>query len=453
MVNDLTLSLLFSNPAMLAIAPRLRSFGWRLRASPPSALREFDNSTMYVSVQGWLKECTSLGFLVLDSDIETEGVREVDLERVVKCLGEGRERTVRRRLKEARKEAKLARQDPATYQALLGGPTGGVKRKLVEADGRLRDDTAKRQRAVYDAMDMDAVNGLRHQPLTKDRLDLRNHKHASQHDQHHPIALTASRAASSNLSLMLCGPIQGWILSPAAEMWAAENMDDLRTWMSETKSALRMVKTASDDDELSPRGRSQAQKADYTDSAKADEVTAVSEHMANGPPDRITVPTTSMLSPISVLSSSYSPVIQMSGVGGGNSYFAHHPNHTIHQEMQGMQPYIYHISNAPYQPQFSGIVPSYAQPTSRDGPAPTLSSMVYPIRPPVRSHSRSFSPLSDAERRKAALNDRPPVFLDGIVREFTGIKELFIDRPIRAPYGSEEETLMLLVCFPHGNTL
>jgi hypothetical protein len=142
--DDITLSLLFSHPAMLAIAPRLRSFGWRLRASPPSALREFDNSTMYVSIQGWLRECTRLGFLVLDSDIEKEGVREVDLERVLGCLGEGREKTVRRREREARREMRASR-----VSRRDSGRTGDVnlgKRKFGEENGDA--EVAKRPRST-----------------------------------------------------------------------------------------------------------------------------------------------------------------------------------------------------------------------------------------------------------------------------------------------------------------
>ncbi|KAJ9091423.1 hypothetical protein QFC19_009133, partial [Naganishia cerealis] len=229
--DDLTLSLLFSNPAMLAIAPRLRSFGWRLRASPPSALREFDNSTMYVSVQGWLKECTSLGFLVLDSDIEAEGVREVDLERVVKCLGEGRERTVRRREREMRNEAKVVKLQHDRYQGMLAGGKSGGKRKYGTVNTEGGNEAVKRQKSESTEVEQYLIPSkqlVSHAPPSKEPIRRR-------------LAMpgTSNRIGpTSNLSLMLCGPIQGWILSPEAELWAAENMDDLRTWMSETKSAL-----------------------------------------------------------------------------------------------------------------------------------------------------------------------------------------------------------------------
>ena len=40
---------------------------------------------------------------------------------------------------------------------------------------------------------------------------------------------------------------------------------------------------------------------------------------------------------------------------------------------------------------------------------------------------------------------RPRVFLDGVVERFDGIKELFIDRPVRVRAGSGVEVLKLLV--------
>jgi hypothetical protein len=48
------------------------------------------------------------------------------------------------------------------------------------------------------------------------------------------------------------------------------------------------------------------------------------------------------------------------------------------------------------------------------------------------------------------INDdpRPRVFLDGVVERYNGIKELFIDRPVRVRRGYGIEVLKLLVSWP-----
>lgn len=432
--DDLTLSLLFSHPAMLAIAPRLRSFGWRLRASPPSALREFDNSTMYVSIQGWLRECTRLGFLVLDSDIEQEGVREVDLDRVVACLGDGRERTIRRRAREARRgkrEDPVPRRGPA--RAAEVGSSG--KRKF-DAEG---EDVGPAKRCKVESS---ASHQLVHHPV-------------SRHAQASPLQTLADEetdaSTPSNLSLMLCGPIQGWMLSPEAEVWAAENMDDLRAWMMETRAKISTDSVCGMNDCSSTLGQGRGvHEHSYT---RRDEPTPGPEPGATSIPTnglrtfRESSHTTGapgpLLSPVSVLSSSYSPVIPIGAANGATAYFQHHHHdHFAQHDSDGIQPYIHQIASTPYQPHYAGIVPSY---TSNVPAAPSPTAGGYPVRPTLRSHSRSHTPLSAAERRKMALENRPPVFLDGIIRQFTGIKELFIDRPVRARYGSEEDTLRFLV--------
>lgn len=442
--DDITLSLLFSHPAMLAIAPRLRSFGWRLRASPPSALREFDNSTMYVSIQGWLKECTNLGFLVLDSDIEKEGVREVDLERVISCLGEGRERTVRRREKEAKRARKrignrMQGDPPRPNQIGIS-----AKRKYGQEYDHVVEVTMKRPRVERTTS--------KNKPSTQDQLASSNKMSSiprlSSAKETDVDAESISKP--SNVSLMLCGPIQGWMLSLEAEVWATENEHDIRTWMMETKAKVLTAPT---------KGTNEDGRSGLPDTHRRLQVHSFARHdeLTPGPepsPTSTILPTAAgmfrdaypststpgpLLSPVSVLSSSYSPVISLSGAGGGAAYFQNHHNHFQQQDPPGI-PYIHHISSTPYQPNYAGIVPSYT-----NNGVPSASATTYPARPPLRSHSRSHIPLSVAERRKAALNNRPPVFLDGIVRQFTGIKELFVDRPVRAPYGSEEDTLRLLV--------
>jgi hypothetical protein len=428
--DDITLSLLFSHPAMLAIAPRLRSFGWRLRASPPSALREFDNSTMYVSIQGWLRECTRLGFLVLDSDIEKEGVREVDLERVLGCLGEGREKTVRRREREARREMRASR-----VSRRDSGRTGDVnlgKRKFGEENGDA--EVAKRPRTERT---LSANRQLVSASIS--RPDFR----ASAL----PPLVEDTGTKPSNLSLMLCGPIQGWMLTHEAEIWAAENMDDLRNWMMDTKAKVsaNLVNGGHDSGKLDSRalqGHPYARRDEPTPGPEAGVAATLLPATSRAFRDSIQPAGAPgpLLSPVSVLSSSYSPVISMGGAAG-SAYFHHHHDHFAQHDSDGIQPYIHQISNTPYQPHYAGIVPSYTSNVS----VPSPSAPVYPVRPTLRSHSRSHTPISAAERRKAALDNRPPVFLDGVVRQFTGIKELFVDRPVRAPYGSEEDTLRFLV--------
>lgn len=430
--DDLTLSLLFSHPAMLAIAPRLRSFGWRLRASPPSALREFDNSTMYVSIQGWLRECTRLGFLVLDSDIEKEGVREVDLERVVACLGNGRERTIRRRAREARhgkREVHVPRRDSAR-----AAEVGGLGKRKFDAEGE-GVGTAKRCRVE-----------------SPTSYQLVHHSASRQVQPSALRALAEERDAStpSNLSLMLCGPIQGWMLSHEAEVWAAENMDDLRAWMMETRAKISTDFACGMNDcsgtlgqGWGVHGHSYARRDEPTPGPELGVASMPTNgHRAFRESSHTTGAPGPLLSPVSVLSSSYSPVVSMAGANGSTAYFHHHHHdHFAQHDSDGIQPYIHQIASTPYQSHYAGIVPSYTS----NVPAPSPTAGGYPVRPTLRSHSRSHTPLSAAERRKVALENRPPVFLDGIIRQFTGIKELFVDRPVRAPYGSEEDTLRFLV--------
>lgn len=393
---------------------------------------------MYVSIQGWLRECTQLGFLVLDSDIEKEGVREVDLERVLVCLGEGRERTIRRREREARhgkRASRVSRQDSARIDeaANLG------KRKYDDADNDSGVDMAKRPK-------IERSSSSHHLVSTPSRPNFR------------PTALQALRedataAKPSNLSLMLCGPIQGWMLTHEAEIWAAENMDDLRTWMMETKARVssNLPNGVQDHPGKSDHGRAlqghpYARRDEPTPGPEMGVATGLLSTASRGFRESVHPAGAAgpLLSPVSVLSSSYSPVISMGGTNGSAAYFHHHHDHFAQHDTNGIQPYIHQISSTPYQPHYAGIVPSYTSNVS----APSPSAVVYPVRPTLRSHSRSHTPISAAERRKVALDNRPPVFLDGIVRQFTGIKELFVDRPVRAPYGSEEDTLRFLVS--HG---
>ncbi len=63
-----------------------------------------------------------------------------------------------------------------------------------------------------------------------------------------------------------------------------------------------------------------------------------------------------------------------------------------------------------------------------------------------RSPSSSPSSRDDEVMRGGPKDDpRPRVFLDGVVERFNGLKELFIDRPVRVRAGSGEGVLKLLV--------
>jgi hypothetical protein len=56
---------------------RLRSFGWRQRASPPSGFRHFSQSTTFVSTLHLLRHAHRLSFLVLDADLDEMDCEDV----------------------------------------------------------------------------------------------------------------------------------------------------------------------------------------------------------------------------------------------------------------------------------------------------------------------------------------------------------------------------------------
>jgi hypothetical protein len=83
------------------------------------------------------------------------------------------------------------------------------------------------------------------------------------------------------------------------------------------------------------------------------------------------------------------------------------------------------------------------------GDVPPSDYRYPPTSAPLATESPSISSLLSP--RDVALgggpkdDPRPRVFLDGVVERFDGIKELFIDRPVRVRAGSDVEVLKLLV--------
>ncbi|OCF38826.1 hypothetical protein I317_07399 [Kwoniella heveanensis CBS 569] len=62
-----------SRHPFMPIAPlthRLRSFGWRQRAAPPTAFRTFAQSSLFVSILHLIRHAHNLSFLVLDADMD-----------------------------------------------------------------------------------------------------------------------------------------------------------------------------------------------------------------------------------------------------------------------------------------------------------------------------------------------------------------------------------------------
>ncbi|WVF70389.1 hypothetical protein IAT40_005179 [Kwoniella sp. CBS 6097] len=62
-----------SRHPFMPIAPlthRLKSFGWRQRAAPPTAFRTFAQSSLFVSILHLIRHAHNLSFLVLDADMD-----------------------------------------------------------------------------------------------------------------------------------------------------------------------------------------------------------------------------------------------------------------------------------------------------------------------------------------------------------------------------------------------
>ncbi|KAL1412617.1 hypothetical protein Q8F55_000364 [Vanrija albida] len=123
--DDSTLSLLFASiidhPSRHArpqpddeayerqpIATRLKSFGWRQRAAPPSEFRTFSQTSTFVSTMHVLRHAHNLSFLVLDADMDEMGSSDI--------------LTAVREL--AKREAPLG-QEPAKVSLMLCGPIAG----------------------------------------------------------------------------------------------------------------------------------------------------------------------------------------------------------------------------------------------------------------------------------------------------------------------------------------
>lgn len=123
--DDSTLSLLFASiidhPSrharpqpddeayeMQPIAARLKSFGWRQRAAPPSGFRTFSQTSTFVSTMHVLRHAHNLSFLVLDADMDEMGSSDI--------LSAVREL--------AKREAPLG-QEPAKVSLMLCGPIAG----------------------------------------------------------------------------------------------------------------------------------------------------------------------------------------------------------------------------------------------------------------------------------------------------------------------------------------
>ncbi len=446
--DDTTLALTLSPSAgprtlVARLTRNLRSLGWRQRESPPEGWRNFMSSSIFVSVLGLVEQCRHLGFLILDADLTSE-------------LGVGAEHDLVSPTHERNNPVDHGQPSHGGWTHSPYGNPGNTplpqndipSNTLRKEEGMWEEDvwealTALEARAhldrpddPYSAVDM-AVMPSPRDPSRK-RLRRRSKGDSNRRPQQFLKMTHVSHEGSS--------------ASPQISRLTDEEGD---MTMGGSRDSSRPT-TASMEEESTPP------VAEMSGTSAGRPVHRLPRHAA-GPGGSGAHPNSrgdSMLNdeaPLPVSLMLCGPIRGWTPSAEALAWAARHLQHMYRPEaqerlgfdLQGKKlPYFGTSNRAGDSSGTQMLFNQYGEPSS--------SAPFAQYTQDIRLHAPlgiDSSPISSMDSNGDVMatsgpevdDPRPRVFFDGVVERYSGIKELFIDRPVRARHGKSTDVLQILV--------